>query len=115
MRRELAYSNPVIVNNYSNIGSLPQGDWHVSKQGGLLFVGDYNWKKYAYLNETKNEAKFHLNETTYMRLQAQDGTTCRDVAIESQPAYDIFVGGGFRASSSRRPHRTSPVKAGGRR
>ncbi len=95
MRRELAYSNPVLVNNMSKIGSLPQGDWHVSKQGGLLFVGDYNWEKYAYLGETKNEAKFHLNKTTNMLLQAQDGTTCRDIAIESQPAYDIFVGGGL--------------------
>ena len=93
MRRKLAYSNPMLVNSYKNIGSLPQGDWHVSKTGGKLFVGDSNWKTYAYLDETTDEREFHLADPTSLRLQAQDGTTCRDIAIESKPAYDIFVGG----------------------
>ncbi len=52
MRRKLAYSNPVLTNTMAKFGSLPQGDWHVSKTGGKLFVGDTNWKGYAYLNET---------------------------------------------------------------
>lgn len=94
MRRELAYSHPVLVNGILNIGSLPQGDWHVSKQGGRLFVGDTSWNHYAIFGKTVNEAEFHLNKTTSMLLQAQDGTTCRDIAIESKPAYDIFVVGG---------------------
>lgn len=116
MRRKLAYSNPVLKNTMDRIGRLPQGDWHVSKTGGKLFVGDTNWKVYATLKEMTDEAEFHLNETTSMLVQVQDGTTCRDIAIESKPAYDIFVGGGgFRASSPQAPHRTSPVKAGGRR
>lgn len=98
MRRKLAYSNPVLKNTMANIGSLPQGDWHVSKTGGRLFVGDTNWKRYAFLNEMTDEAEFHLDKTTSMLVQAQDKTTCRNIAIESKPAYDIYVvGGGFPA------------------
>lgn len=40
MRRKLAYSNPVLSDATARFGSLPQGDWHVSKTGGKLFVGD---------------------------------------------------------------------------
>lgn len=113
MRRKLAYSTPVLTNSTAKLGSLPQGDWHVSKTGGKLFVGDTNWNRYATLGETVNEAEFRLDKTTSMLIQAQDKTTCRDIAIESKPAYDIYVvGGGFRASSPQAPHRTSPVKAG---
>lgn len=115
MRRKLAYSNPVLSDSTARFVSLPQGDWHVSKTGGKLFVGDASWKRYATLGETVNEAEFHLDKTTSMLMQAQDKTTCRDVAIESKPAYDIFVGrGGFRPSSPRRPRRTD-LKAGDRR
>lgn len=94
MRRKLAYSNPVLTNSMAKLGSLPQGDWHVSKTGGKLFVGDTNWTRCAILDETVNEAEFHLNKTTSMLIQAQDKTTCRDIAIESKPAYDIYVVGG---------------------
>lgn len=93
MRRKLAYSQPVLANTIDYIGSLPQGDWHVSKQGGILFVGDDNWTPYRYLDTTTHESEFHLNKTMSMLVQAQDGSTCRDIAIESKPAYDIFVGG----------------------
>lgn len=94
MRRKLAYSNPVLTNSMAKLGSLPQGDWHVSKTGGILFVGDTNWKRYANMGEAMNEAEFHLDKTTDMLIQAQDKTTCRDIAIESKPAYDIYVVGG---------------------
>ena len=94
MRRKLAYSNPVLSDSTARFGSLPQGGWHVGKTGGKLFVGDTRWERYAYLNEMTDEAEFHLDETTDMLIQAQDGTTCRDIAIESKPAYDIFVLGG---------------------
>ena len=115
MRRKLAYSNPVLTNTVDRIGNFPQGDWHVSKQGGILFVGDKDWNGYAGLNKTVNEADFHLDKTTSMLVQAQDGTTCRDIAIESKPAYDIFVGGGcFRASSPRTRQHTE-LEAGDRR
>lgn len=116
MRRKLAYSRHTVVpDRRIDIGSLPQGDWHLSKTGGKLFVGDTNWKRYATLGEAMNEAEFHLDKTTNMLMQAQDGTTCRNIAIESKPAYDIYVvGGGFRASSPRRPHRTD-LRAGDRR
>lgn len=117
MRRKLAYSKPVLTNTMANLGRLPQGDWHVSKTGGKLFVGDTNWTRYAYLAEPTDEAEFHLGKTTDMLIQAQDKTTCRDIAIESKPAYDIYVvgGGASRPSSPQAPHRTSPVKAGDRR
>lgn len=95
MRRKLAYSNPVLSDSVARLGSLPQGDWHVSKTGGKLFVGNTDWKPYAILGETVNEAEFHLGKTTSMLVQAQDKTTCRDIAIESKPAYDIYVGGGL--------------------
>ena len=78
-------------------------------------MGDTSWKRYTYLNEMTDEAEFHLDKTTDMLMQAQDGISCRDIAIESKPAYDIFVlGGGFRASSPRRPRRTE-LEAGDRR
>lgn len=116
MRRKLAYSSHTTVpNKRIDIGSLPQGDWHVSKTGGKLFVGDTNWTRYAILGETVNEADFHLDKTTSMLVQAQDKTTCRDIAIESKPAYDIYVvGGGFRASSPQAPRRTE-LEVGDRR
>ncbi len=94
MRRKLAYSNPVLSDSAARFGSLPQGDWHVSKTGGKLFVGDTSWNRCAILGETVNEAEFHLDKTTSMLVQAQDKSTCMDIAIESKPAYDIFVGGG---------------------
>lgn len=95
MRRKLAYSNPVLSDSSGRrLGSLTQGDWHVSKTGGKLFVGNTSWRPYVILGETVNEMEFHLGETTSMLVQAQDKTTCRDIAIESKPAYDIFVGGG---------------------
>lgn len=94
MRRKLAYSNPVLANTIDRIGNFPQGDWHVSKKAGKLFVGDTNWKGYVILGEMTDEAEIHLDETTSMLVQAQDGTTCRDIAIESKPAYDIYVVGG---------------------
>ena len=94
MRRKLAYSNPVLTDIRVKIGSLPQGDWHVGKTGGKLFVGNIDWKRYAYLNEMTDEAEFHLDKATSMLVQVQDKTTCMDIAIESKPAYDIVVFGG---------------------
>ena len=43
------------------------------------------------------------------------GCRATDFIIESADTYATAAGGGFRASSPRRPRRTSPVKAGGRR
>ena len=107
MRRKLAYSiHSPVPDKRIDIGSLPQGDWHVSKTGGILFVGDTNWKGYAYLNEMTDEAEFHLDETTSMLVQIQDGTTCRDIAIESKPAYDIYVVGGGASELLHRADRT---------
>lgn len=48
MRRKLAYSNPMLADSTARFGSLPQGDWHVSKTGGKLFVGDTSWNRSPY-------------------------------------------------------------------
>lgn len=69
----------------------------------------------AFIRTPNTEAEFHLDKQMALNIQAQDKTTCRNVAIESKPAYDIYVGGGgFRASSPRRPRHTD-LKAGDRR
>ena len=70
----------------------------------------------ASIRATNTEAEFHLDKQMALNIQAQDKTTCRNVAIESKPAYDIFVfgGGGFQASSPRRPRHTE-LEAGDRR
>ena len=94
MRRKLDYSNPVMANTYASIGSFPQGDWHVSKTGGILFVGDDKWANLVRLVHKVDDGEFHLDKTTSILLQAQDKTTCMNIAIESKPAYDIYVGGG---------------------
>jgi hypothetical protein len=41
--------------------------------------------------------------------------TISNVIVERADTYALTSGGGFQASSPRRPHRTSPVKAGGLR
>ena len=95
MRRKLAYSNTVITDGIRQIGALQQGDWHVSKTGGKLFVGDNRWiEPHIVLGKTTDDAVLHLDKTTSILVQAQDKTTCRDIAIESKPAYDIYVVGG---------------------
>lgn len=94
MRRKLAYSNPVLANSSETIDSLPQGDWHVSKTGGTLRVSDSVWAHYAYLNKTQNDADFYLGKTSRMQVQALDGTTCRDIAIESKQMHALASGGG---------------------
>ena len=114
MRRKLAYSNPVLANSSETIDSLPQGDWHVSKTGGTLRVSDSIWAHYAYLGKTQNDADFYLGKISRMLVQALDGTTCRDIAIESKQMHALASGGGFRASSPRRPRRTE-LEAGDRR
>lgn len=116
MRRKLAYSNPVITDGIRQIGTFQQGDWHVSKTGGRLFVGDNRWiEPHIVLDKTTDDAVFHLDKTTRMLVQAQDKTTCRDIAIESKPAYDIFVGGGGSRPSSPQAPRLTRLKAGDRR
>lgn len=116
MRRKLAYSNPVLVDSIAHVGSLPQGSWHVSKTGGKLFVGTDTWFRLVHMTEKINDGVFGLDKTTSLLIQAQDKTTCRNIAIESLPAYAVFVsgGGGFQASSPRRPRHTD-LKAGDRR
>lgn len=116
MRRKLDYQLPELTNSIAKIGSLNKGDWHVHKEGGKLFVGDVDWAVKTMMREGTSDAEFRLDATTSMLMQAQDKTTCRNIAIESKPAYDMFaIGGGFQAISPRTPRHTSLLGAGERR
>lgn len=115
MRRKLAYSNPVLTNSMAKLGSLPQGDWHVSKTGGKLFVGDTNWTRCAILDETVNEAEFHLDKTPGHADADAGQYHLHGYRPRIETRIRHFRLGGFRASSPHGPRRTSPVKAGGRR
>lgn len=74
--------------------TLPAGDYHAHSEGGKLCVADDRWGVLASIRTTNTEAEFHLDKQMTLNIQAQDETTCRNVAIESKPAYDIFVFGG---------------------
>lgn len=117
MRRNLLFSENIMsesTNSSLYKTTLPAGDYHVHSEGGKLCVADDRWGVLAFILATNTEAEFHLDKQMALNIQAQDKTTCRNVAIESKPAYDIFVfGGGFQASSPRRPRHTE-LEDGGR-
>lgn len=94
MRRKLAYSNPVLADSFAHVGSFPQGAWHVSKTGGNLFVGTDTWFRLVQMTEKINDGAFGLDKTTSLLIQAQNKTTCRNIAIEPLHAYTVFVSGG---------------------
>lgn len=60
---------------------------------------------------------FTLKKPDRVRIRAfRAGVTIGNVIVERADTYDTAAGGGgFQASSPRRPRHTSPVKAGGRR
>lgn len=89
-----------------------------SKYGAIQYWDDAT---HSMLFDTRN-ATIGVN---VMRLDVQVafdschfavcGCRATDFLVERADTYALASGGGFRASSPRRPHRTSPVKAGGRR
>lgn len=97
MRRNLLFSENIMSEstNSSLYGTtLPAGDYHVHSEGGKLCVADDRWRVLAFIRTPNTEAEFHLDKQMALNIQEQDKTTCRNVAIESKPAYDIFVFGG---------------------
>lgn len=97
MRRNLLFSENIMSEStHSSLykTTLPAGDYHVHSEGGKLCVADDRWGVLAFILATNTEAEFHLDKQMALNIQAQDKTTCRNVAIESKPAYDIFVFGG---------------------
>lgn len=97
MRRNLLFSKNIMSEStHSSLHSptLPAGDYHVHSEGGKLYVGDDHWSSLAFILAPNTEAEFHLDKQMALNIQAQDKTTCRNVAIEPKPAYDIFVFGG---------------------
>lgn len=97
MRRNLLFSENIMsesTNSSLYKTTLPAGDYHAHSEGGKLCVADDRWGVLAFIRTPNTEAEFHLDKQMTLNIQAQDKTTCRDIAIESKPAYDIFVGGG---------------------
>lgn len=97
MRRNLLFSKNIMsesTNSSLYQTTLPAGDYHVHSEGGKLCVADYRWVVLTFLRTPNTEAEFHLDKQMALNIQEQDKTTCRNVAIESKPAYDIFVFGG---------------------
>lgn len=115
MRRNLLFSKNIMSEStHSSMYSptLPAGDYHVHSEGGKLYVGDDQWLSLAFILAPNTEAEFHLDKQMALNIQAQDKTTCRNVAIESKPAYDIFVfGGGASRPSSPRTRRRTELEA----
>lgn len=93
MRRKLEYSRDHMTNTMDR-ATLPAGDYHAHSEGGKFVIGDEKWIVLACIGTSATDADFHLDKQTRLNLQAQDGTTCRNIAIESKPAYDAFVSGG---------------------
>ena len=97
MRRNLLFSENIMsesTNSSLYKTTLPAGDYHAHSEGGKLCVADDRWRVLAFIRTPNTEAEFHLDKQMALNIQAQDKTTCRNVAIESKPAYDIFVFGG---------------------
>lgn len=97
MRRNLLFLENIMsesTNSSLYKTTLPAGDYHAHSEGGKLCVADDRWRVLAFIRTPNTEAEFHLDKQMTLNIQAQDKTTCRNVAIESKPAYDIFVFGG---------------------
>ena len=97
MRRNLLFSKNIMsesTNSSLYRTTLPAGDYHVHSEGGKLCVADDRWGVLAFVRAPNTEAEFHLDKQMALNIQAQDKTTCMDIAIESKPAYDIYVVGG---------------------
>lgn len=88
-----------------------------TQTGINVMLFDSDWNPLFSSNKIGHvQTTFTLKKPDRVRIRAfQTGVTISNVIIESADTYTTAAGGGFRASSPRRPHRTSPVKAGGRR
>lgn len=80
----------------------------------MLFDSDWNpLFKSTEIGHVKTT--FTLKKPCRVLIRAfQAGVTISSVSVERADTYATAVGGASRASSPQAPHRTSPVKAGGR-
>lgn len=88
-----------------------------TQTGVNIMLFDSAWKPLlisAEIGHVKTTLTLKKSDRLLIRPN-QAGVTISNVIVERADTYATTAGGGFRASSPRRPHRTSPVKAGGRR
>ena len=93
MRRKLAYSNPVLANAIAKLGSSRKVTGMSARQAGNSSWATPTGIK-ASIWTKRRTPRIPFERDPSMLVQVQDGTTCRDIAIESKPAYDIYVVGG---------------------
>ena len=88
-----------------------------SKGGAIQCWDDANHLEFVDLRKVAigvNVMRFDIQTASDSCHFAVCGCRATDFIVERADTYDTAAGGGFRASSPRRPHHTSPVKAGGR-
>ena len=137
MQRINRYPSPLTPLVNDGTGDISHGDYDVAidnlEAGTYVFAADvqnsgtqtgvnvmlfdsdwsplFNSAKIGHVQTT-----FALKKPGRVRIRPnQAGVTISNVIVERADTYAAAAGGGFRASSPRRPHRTSPVRAGGRR
>lgn len=138
MQRINRYPSPLTPLVNDGTGDISHGDYDVAidnvEAGTYVFAADVQnsgtqtginvmlfdsaWKPLFSSNKIGHvKTTLTLKKPDRVRIRPnQAGVTISNVIVERADTYDPAVGGGgFRASSPRRPHRTSPVKAGGRR
>lgn len=138
MQRINRYPSPLTPLVNDGTGDITHGDYDVAidnlDAGTYVFAADIqNSRAQTGINVTLFDSDwsplfksteighvqttFTLKKPDRVRIRAfQTGVTISNVIVERADTYaTAAVGGGFRASSPRRPHRTSPVKAGGPR
>lgn len=136
MQRINRYPSPLTPLVNDGTGDITHGDYDVAidnlEAGTYVFAADIqnsgtqtgmnimlfdsDWNPLFSSNKIGHvKTTFTLKKPDRVRIRPnQTGVTISNVIVE--PARTLSLrGGGFQASSPRRPRRTSPVKVGGRR
>lgn len=138
MRRINRYPSPLTPLVNDGTGDITHGDYDVvtdnveagtyvfeadiqnsgTQTGINVMLFDSGWNPLFSSNKIGHvQTTFTLKKPDRVRIRPnQPGVTISNVIVERADTHTLASGGGgFQASSPRRPHRTSPVKAGGRR
>lgn len=137
MQRINRYPSPLTPLVNDGTGDISHGDYDVAidnlEAGTYVFAADIQnsgtqtginvmlfdsgWNPLFSSNKIGHvQTTFTLKKPDRVRIRPnQTGVTISNVIVERADTYALTSGGGFQASSPRRPRRTSPVKVGGRR
>lgn len=136
MKRINRYPSPLTPLVNDGTGDITHGDYDVAinlEAGTYVFAADIqnsgtqtginvmlfdsDWNPLFSSGKIGHvQTTFTLKKSDRVRIRPnQTGVTISNVNVERANTYALTSGGGSRASSPRRPRRTSPVKAGGRR